>query len=197
MAIVKRYRLIPGVLGLLLAALVSVPVSAGTAPAGAARQPDGRVRLQRIAYELFEAEKYDGPWIGNNIYNTTGEGQAAKVNWFDSTPGWQRWIFGVSVQNDGSSSDRIRIQATGTALDGWTVRYYDGSTNVTSAVVNGTFTTPSLSPGGSYVLKVKVTRDAESFDVETLRRLVSLTSVNNPNKVDAVRVVLKRDTCGC
>ena len=199
MAIGRRLPATSGVLALVLAALVAAPVSAAGAgtTATAARQPDGRVRLQKIAYELFSAEKYNGPWIGDNIYNSTGSGQAANVAWFDTTPGWQRWIFAVSLQNDGTGSDRIRVSATGTALIGWTVKYYDGTSNVTAAVVNGTYTTPSLAPGATYSIKVKVTRNAEDFDFDTLRRLISLTSIGNPNKVDVVKVVLKPVTCGC
>ena len=102
-----------------------------------------------------------------------------------------------SLENDGASSDRMRVQATGTAVYGWKVKYYVGTKNVTSAVVNGTFTTPSLASGEALLLKVKVTRE-ELFDTDVLRRLMSVTSVSNPNKVDAVKLVLEAGhTCGC
>jgi hypothetical protein len=185
--------------GLVLAAVVAVPVSAaGAGTTGtAARQPDGQVRHQKTVYEQFGTEKYDEPWIGDDIYNTTASGQAAKVSYSDVTPGAVRWIFGVSVQNDGTTSDQVRVHATGRALYGWTVKYYDGSQNVTSAVVNGTFTTPTLAPGDSHLIKVKVARLGDDSDVDSLRRLISLTSVGNPNKVDAVKVAVKRFTCSC
>jgi hypothetical protein len=183
----------------MLAMLLGVTTSsalAGAAPA-AGRQPDGRIRLQKITYELFPTETYSRPWIGNNIYNTTADGQTARESWYDTTPGWQTWIFGVSVQNDGTSNDRIRLQATGTPLEGWTVKYFRGTTNITSAVVGGTFTTPLLGPGEEQVIKVKVTRDADYFDTGHLRRLISLTSVGNPNKSDAVKLVMRHVICGC
>ena len=91
----------------------------------------------------------------------------------------------------------MRVQATGTDVYGWTVKYYVGSTNVTSAIVNGTITTPLLASGEEYLLKVKVTRH-ELFDTDPLRRLVSITSLTNANKVDAVKLVLEAGhTCGC
>jgi hypothetical protein len=102
--------------------LVAAPVATAAtgSEAAAARQPDGRIRLQKIAYELFPTETYARPWIGDDLYNST---QTAKELWFDTTPGWQRWVFAVSVQNDGTSSDRIRVRATGTSLQGWSVKY--------------------------------------------------------------------------
>jgi hypothetical protein len=91
----------------------------------------------------------------------------------------------------------MRVQATGTALEGWTVKYFRGSTNITSAVVGGTFTTPLLGPGEEHLIKVKVTRDADNFDTGNLRRLISLTSVGNSSKSDAVKLVMRHAVCGC
>ena len=180
----------------MLLGVTTIPALAGTAPA-AARQPDGRVRLQKITYELFPTETYSRPWIGSNIYNTSARDQSARHGWFDTTPGWQTWIFGVSLQNDGTNSDHIRVQATGAALEGWTVKYFRGTRNITSAVVGGTFMTPLLGPGEEHLIKVKVTRDADGFEADTLRRLISLTSAGNASKSDAVKLVMKQVTCGC
>lgn len=190
----------------LLSAAVAVASFAGPASAAternglqptAARQPDGRIRLQKIVYEHFPTETYSRPWTGNNIYNTTAVGQTVRELWFDTTPGSERWIFGVSVQNDGTSSDRIKVKATGGALTGWTVTYFRGTTNITSAVVAGTYTTPSLAPGGKHLIKVKVSRAAEGFASGDLRRVVSLTSVGNSSKTDAVKLVMRHQSCGC
>ena len=179
-----------------LAAVLTVATSVAAAggTAAAARQPDGRIRLQKIAYELFPTETYSRSWMGNNIYNTTGRNQAARGSWCCETPGWQQWTLGISVQNDGTNSDRIRVQATGTSLEGWVVKYYHGTTNITAAVVGGTFTTPLLTPGAEYAIKVKVRIDG-SYD--TLRRLISLTSVGDPGKSDAVKLVMRHVVCTC
>ena len=179
-----------------LTAATTVAAAAGGTPADA-RQPDGRIRLQKIAYELFPTEKYSRSWIGNNIYNTTGQHQRARESWCCETPGWQQWTFGISVQNDGTNSDRIRVQATGTSLEGWVVKYYHGTTNITAAVVGGTFTTPLLTPGAEYSIKVKVRRDGDNYDTDNLRRLISLTSVGDPSKSDAVKLVMRHVVCTC
>ena len=65
--------------------------------------------------------------------------------------------FSVSVQNDSSSaSDTFKLLATGTVSAMYTVKYFHGTTNITAAVVAGTYTTPSLGVGASYVITVKV-----------------------------------------
>jgi hypothetical protein len=184
-----------GICAVVLIAVAASPAGAQAAPASL--KPDGRIRLQKVAYELFDTEKYSGDWIGEDVYNETGSRQKAQTLWSDVTPGWQRWVFAVSVQNDGASNDRFRVHATGDSLNGWAVRYFDGTTNVTAAVRNGTFTTPTLGHGDAFVIKVKITRDAENFDIATLRRLITSTSISNPNKSDAVKLVLKRQVCSC
>jgi hypothetical protein len=190
-----RIRTFGLAIGLMVALIAAAPVAA--APT-ASSQPDGRIRLQKVTSEHFPTEKYTRTWIGNNKYNTTAYRQTAREAWCCETPGWQHWIFGVSVQNDGTSSDRIRVHATGTALEGWTVKYFHGPTNITAAVVAGTFTTPSLAPGGDYLVKVDVRRDGDTNDTDNLRRLISLTSVGNPSKADAVKLVIRHVVvCTC
>src|SRR5688572_2567924 len=202
----RRFRHQALVRAVLLSAAVAVVGFAGPASAAvdsadlrttAARQPDGRIRLQKITYEHFPTETYSRPWTGNNIYNTTATGQRVRVMWFDTTPGRQRWIFGLSVQNDGTSSDRVKVKATGAALSGWTVKYFRGQTNVTAAVVAGTFMTPSLGPGASYLIEARITRASEGFQSGDLVRLVKLTSVGNSSRTDTVKLVVALQTCGC
>ena len=180
--------------------LLALPAAASASSNGAsasARQPDGRIRLQKVTYQHFPKETYDRPWIGDDRYNDTGYHQAAREGWSAETPGWQQWVFGVSVQNDGTTTDSVRVQATGADLPGWTVSYYVGRSNVTSAVVAGTFTTPPLPAGGEYLIKVKVRRAEIGPDGTTLRRLITLTSTGNERRVDAVKVVMRVFTCGC
>ena len=186
-------RTFSAVLAGLLAIVVVAPVAAA-APT-AASQPDGRIRLQKITYELFSGETYARPWIGDNRYNTTAYRQAAREKWCCETPGWQRWVFGVSIQNDGTSSDRFRVQATTIAPEGWTVKYLHKRRNITAAVVDGTFTTPLLAPGAEYTIKAIVRLDGG--DYENLRTLISLTSVADPGKSDAVKIVMKHVVCTC
>lgn len=140
------------------------------------RKPDGRIRLGIGAY------------VGNNIYNTTGAGQGRT----GSAARGHTVTFGMSIQNDGNTPDRIKVKATGTAAGGYTVKYFQGTTDITSAVVAGTYRTPSLAPGATYLITAKVTVKPTAAAGSQVTRLVTLRSVGNPVRKDAVKFVGKR-----
>ena len=112
------------------------------------RQPDGRIRLGTHGYP-GTTTSYHATFVGNNIYNTTGARQKATVENFNEVEGAFK-TFDISIQNDGTRADRFKVKATGAATGGWTVTYFHGTTNITSAVVAGTFRTASLAPGATY-----------------------------------------------
>ena len=82
------------------------------------------------------------------------------------------------------------LMATGSSAPGYKVRYYRNSTEITSQVVAGTFTTPQLKPGYRYVIEawVKVTDSAGP----SVSRLVTIKSVGDTSKVDAVMFRVNR-----
>ena len=47
---------------------------------------------------------------------------------------------------------------------GWKVAYFRGTTNITSAVVAGTFRTASLAPGATYLIVAKITKGSGDHD---------------------------------
>ncbi len=144
---------------------------------GAALRPDGRIR------------KGTGAYVGNNIYNTTGVGQAktgAKARGYTIR-------FGISVQNDSTTgADSFRLIATGTASAMYAVTYWRGTTDITAAVVAGTYTTPSLAPGAKYLITVKVKVKSSATKGSSTTRLVTITSVGDGSKQDAVNFAARR-----
>ncbi|MEP7379436.1 MAG: fibronectin type III domain-containing protein [Chloroflexota bacterium] len=158
--------------------LASAP-SAGvtpTAPPAGSFKPDGRIRLGT------------GTFIGNNIYNTTGLNQAktgAKLRGATIK-------FGISIQNDGSSADSFRLAVSGASSAMYTVTYWHGTTNITAAVVAGTFSTPSLAPGKTYLVTVKVKVNSSATKGSSTTRLVTISSGGDPTKHDAVSFTGKR-----
>jgi len=147
-----------------------------TPTAGLAAKPDGRIR------------KGTGAYVGNNIYNTTGLNQAktgAKARGATVT-------FGISIQNDGSGTDSFRLSATGTASSMYTVTYFRGTTDITAAVVAGTYTTPSLAPGATYLVTAKVKVNQSATKGSSTTRLVTVASVADGTKQDAVMFTGKR-----
>jgi hypothetical protein len=208
-----RNRVASSALGVILAALICAPavVAAPSAPGPAStlsealagsvverpsaavivRKPDGRIRYAAHGYP-GRNRPTDLPFVGNNIFNATGARQTAVVENFNELEG-AYYTFEISIQNDGNRSDRFKVKATGTATDGWTVAYFRGTTDITAAIVAGTFQTSSLVPSASYVIRAKITIGSGG----DVARLVTIRSVGAPAKIDAVKFSYKAGTCSC
>ena len=139
-------------------------------------KPDGRIR------------KGTGAFVGNNIYNATGINQTRTGA---TTPG-HVITFGISGQNDSGVADRIRFAASGTVVTGYTIKYFNGSTDITSAVNAGTYQSPLLAAGGAFLITAKVTVKATAATGSSVTRLVTLRSVSDSAKLDVVKFVGKR-----
>jgi hypothetical protein len=144
-------------------------------------QADGRIR------------KGSGTYAGNNTYNDDGTGQSRT----GSAGAGTNITFSISIQNDGQFSDRFDVQAVPviTVLGGvapYTVTYWKGTTDITTKVVNGTYRTKTLDPGGSTVIKAKVKFKAAATVGLEVRRLVTIYSVAEPRRLDAVEFTGKR-----
>jgi hypothetical protein len=143
---------------------------------GIPRKPDGRIR------------RGTGEFVGNNIYNTTGANQTRTGS---ATPG-HTITFGISIQNDSTRADRFEVKAIGTAVSSYVVKYFRGTSDITAAVVAGTYQTWSLTPGAAYLITARVTVKSEAAAGSKVARLVTITSVANSAKKDAVKFSGKR-----
>ena len=140
------------------------------------QKPDGRIR------------KGSGTLVGNNIYNTTGVNQtrsgSAAVN--------GTITFTVSIQNDGPQAGKFRVAATASGNVNFQVTYFRNTTNITTAVVNGTYVTGSVAPGGTFAITAKVKVTPAVTVNSTATRLITITSNADSSKVDAVKLIGKR-----
>ena len=125
---------------------------------------------------------------GNNIYNTTAVNQT--VN--GSAVVGSSVEYYVLAQNDSGRSDRFRFVVSGPTVAGYSVKYLSGTDDRTSAITTGTFYTPFLATGSSYVVRVVVTIGAGAGPGSSLSRLITLVSASDPNKKDAVKLVTQR-----
>ncbi|MBL8775187.1 MAG: 6-bladed beta-propeller [Acidimicrobiales bacterium] len=136
-------------------------------------QPDGSIRVGTT-----------GAFAGDNIHNTSGRGQTAAA----TTAAGRAATYDVTWQNDGVFQERLRLRGTASTAR-FSVRYTVGGTNVTSAVVAGTYRTPSLAPGATATMRVTVTPAAGASALSaTLRG----TSVLDSTRIDVVRFVTTR-----
>lgn len=173
---------------LVCAVFAASPVLAG---AGVSYQPDAWVR-----YHSFhtDGDRYLDvqPWKGDNIYNTTGRYQTSKQRASGSFGNNPYYVFQVAIESDGAA-DSYRVHATGTGGPHWGAKFQRGKTNITSAVVNGTYETETLD-GTQVVLKVKVFIGDPGSSIE---RLITITSVSDPTRTDTVRIKVSYTACGC
>ncbi|MBA2559888.1 MAG: hypothetical protein H0V07_08370, partial [Propionibacteriales bacterium] len=110
-------------------------------------QPDAQIRLSSEA-----------SLIGNNVYNTTGSGQTKSA----TSASGDRRSFVVRMQNDGTVKDGFKVRGCSAEV-GFGVRYFAGVTStadITSAVVNGTYSLTGVAPGGTSAVRLEVTLSA-------------------------------------
>ena len=141
----------------------------------APKRPDGRIA------------KGSGAFVGNNIYNTTGVNQTRTGSGGAGTT----ITFKVSIQNDGSK-DTFGVLGSGSGATGYTVRYFRGTTDITAAVVAGTYHTRVLRKGDKFLIKAKVKVTSSATKGSSVIRIVTITSLGDAGKQDAVKLVVSR-----
>lgn len=121
--------------------------------------------------------------VGEDVYSPTSQKLAQSVK----TSKTKTLIY--TVQNDGSDTDSFTIKGKKGKL-GFKVKYFDGLTDVTSAVVGGTFQTGPVSVGASVILNVNVT-NSSALPGTTLNIAIEATSDSDPSDADKVTISAK------
>jgi hypothetical protein len=138
----------------------------------ALRQPDALI-----------AASSAGTYIGNNIYSSTGVSESLLKT---ITRGHSAWVY-LRIQNDGLVAATFKLKGTGGA-SGITAHYYAGTTNITLAVLAGTYTTATIAARGYVTIRLLASVASSSAATRTLMTTVTSTS-GTPS--DAVRLVVK------
>ena len=84
------------------------------------------------------------------------------------------------------------MAATGAATNTFSVSYFHGTTNITAAVVAGTFRTPTLATSKSYGITVKVLVRSNAPAGASVVRLVTAASPGPGSRRDTVKVSASR-----
>jgi hypothetical protein len=150
----------------------NLPGTATFAPiAFAPGQPDGRIK-----------RRSDGAITGDNVYGDDGSGQT-RIRAVE--PG-TKWTFALQVQNDGLSTDDIKVTAPPSSSP-FTVRYFFSYFNITSSVTGSGFTFTGQVPGQIQTFAVQFTVDPGALVDSRADLLVTFTS-SSAGSTDAVRV---------
>ena len=121
--------------------------------------------------------------IGSEIYNTTGTGQTVTKT---VSRGSSKTAL-IVVQNDATVTTSFSVSGT-PGKPGFKVRYYADATEITDAVVAGTYTIADLPPGQSVMLKAKVVVKSGAVPGSKIKCAVTATSLASPTLQDTVQV---------
>ena len=124
-----------------------------------------------------------GPFAGDNVYSATGAGESRTI----TVARGHRGTLYADIQNDGLISAPFTVKGTGTA-SGYTVKYFNGTANITAAVIAGTFSTGTLAPGAHLTLKMTVKLSTGSAASGAFRVTARSSSAVEP---DAVKAIVK------
>ncbi len=143
------------------------------------RKPDGKIALGKIT----------NPYAGDNVYNLDGTSQTKSKSIGAGTTA----TFFIKLQNDGTgASDRFTLKATGTSVTGYTFKCFRGTTNITTAVNNGTYLTGQIAVGAQVSVKCRIKVLSTAAHGSSVSRLLTITSNNASGAKDAVKMTVSR-----
>jgi uncharacterized delta-60 repeat protein len=137
-------------------------------------RPDAKIALGR------------GEFIGNNVYNSSGEGQTRTAF---SPPGGRK-TFRIRVENDGDGIDCLTLMGPKSG-SGFRVRYFAGTRDVTRQVQYGVYSIQDLDPGEGRTIKAIVTVEDSAPPGARRSILFTAASAGDPSSVDAVKARIR------
>ena len=182
-------------LAMSLAAVFASPAVAATA-----YRPDAQISV--VCTGLPEWRNCDPSIAGDDIYNRTARHQKRTFTdylTYSTEPDPRVVVFKIRIENGSTAADQFRIDADGTTA-GYIVKFFRKTTNITTAVENGTFVTPVLAPGATHIIRAKVIMPCDSMDYcgqDRADRLVTVRSVGDPTVGDAVKFTRLAWECTC
>lgn len=134
----------------------------------------------------------DPLYVGNDIYNTTGQDQTVS-----DTAGWDRpAVYVLKLQNDGSISDSFLVTGTGGGA-GWVVTYYDAAedgADITSQVTGSGYAVGPLAAGNSVEFRAVVSLEPGVPPQARHDLVVTAISIADSATRDVVRARTTRTT---
>lgn len=149
-----------------------VTITYSTLPA---YEPDAQIKLAS-----------DKSYLGVGVVNTTGAGQTRTTT---TAPG-KSATFDLRLVNAGTHSDAIAVKGCKSS-SGLMVKYFKGTTDVTTEVTAGTYKTATLAAGATRVLKLKIAVSSAATAGDTHTCGVTASSNATPTKKDVVKAKVK------
>jgi hypothetical protein len=158
---------------LALLVLVLVPAASGVSPQGSSAKADGWIKLCGLSTGCT-IDPLPHPWLGKNVYNTTGRHQLVAVD-IDEGEGARFWI---TIENDGADSASFNVRGcpgtryfeVNAVVMGKQKRPNAGAENVTNQYKQGTLSF-ELDPGKKVTFTLNIVTHFEkniTYDCETV-----------------------------
>lgn len=156
-------------------AVLGTPNAAGLVIRASDQRPDGWV-----------STRASSGFAGNNVYNGNGRRQTRTL----TARRTQTRTFHVRVYNDGNATNTFVVRGTA-ARAGSTVRYFDGTTDVTDALRSRVGLRLSLAPRGYKALTVRLTPTRSAAAGSLKPAAVTATWRGDGTRSDTVRAVAR------
>ncbi len=136
--------------------------------------------------DLLVSAASNTAYVGNNVYNTTGAGQTRSLTGRRT----QTRTFYVRVSNDGNVRNTFAVRGSA-ARSGSTVRFYSGTTDITSALRSTAGWRVTLAPAAYRTVTVRIKVLPGAVIGSTKQTSVKATWTGDGVRVDLARAVVK------
>ena len=156
----------------------SIGTDVGAPQSVLAHLPDARIK------------RSGGALKGDDVYNTTAAGQTVALT---PAAGTTRRVY-ITIENDGKLADSFSLETSGDSPAGYQLRYFQSRTNIelTAAVEGDTLVTPTLQPGQTYRIRVRVVTTGDAQQGSLFTRLYTFSSQAEASDKDAVKLTVSR-----
>ena len=127
-----------------------------------------------------------GWFLGDDVYSYFGAGQTLTAPIGRN----RRAAFAVRAENDGAERDGLLIEGSD-ADDEFTVRYFAGARDVTTAVKAARYRIPAVPPDGRRPLRIVVTARPGAPRDARIDVYLMASSVANPDRRDMIKVAIR------
>ena len=178
------------VAGMILATSAEGVLGAGSVAQHFRHRADAAIRYLGANSELGTYRE-PGQWIGSRVRNSTATGQTISDTLAGAAPKDAEYVYQLKIHNPGAAR-RFTIAVSGTGT--WPVAYFVRGRDVTSVIASGTYRTPVLARGETFIIRItaRLGRPGTS-----LTRLIRVSSAANALSRDTVRLHIDYDGCGC
>lgn len=173
----------------LMLGLVPAATFAATRTHQARPRPDAAIRFVGVTSD-FGDYAVKGRWVGLHLRSSSAADQTLTRRFAGAAPRGTHYVFEVKITNHGAAG---RLMVKSATQPSSRVDYRASGRDVTAAVVTGTFRTPVLAKGQSFVMRISA---GLKPGTSAMQRLVVVAD-GSSQVLDSVRLNVHYLACGC